>query len=145
VPVGWDGHKLLIVGEESDHDTLVALSMATPRATIMERQLEPDAVTGEQTDYLDIYAALRHAALFVGNDEIWLSLAAAAGVPSFGLYGPSDEAHAATGVHPLRGPRSFDDIHAVDPKLKSTGCHMLDLSIDKVYDGVELNTRSLKT
>ncbi len=138
----FDTHRLLIVGEEADHDALVALSMATPRATIMERQMEPDAVTGERNSYLDIYAALRHAALFVGNDEIWLNLAAAAGIPAFGLFGPSDESLAATGVYPLRGPRPFAEIQAVDPKLKSNDCHMLDLSIDKVYDGIDNFARS---
>ncbi|MBW8881434.1 MAG: glycosyltransferase family 9 protein [Asticcacaulis sp.] len=124
-------HNLVILGNESDRDTAVALSMATPRAQVME-------LTGK-LDLLTAGAVLKGCAAFVGNDEIWLRLAAAAGIPTFGLYGPSDEADAPPGdnMFTIRGPRSFADIRAGDPKLKMPVCHMLDLTIDKVYDGVE--------
>jgi len=36
----------------------------------------------------------------------------------------------------VRGPRSFAEVQAVDPKLKQNVCHMLDLSIDRAYDGI---------
>ncbi len=113
------GARLLIVGDEMDHDTAVALSMATPRAQILE-------LTGK-LDLLTAYAALSHGAFFVGNDEIWLHLAAAAGIPAFGLFGPSDDAEAPPGdnVHIIRGPRRFEDILALDPRRKQTVCHML--------------------
>lgn len=127
----FSGHRLLIIGGESERDTLQALRMATPRAQVME-------ISGEQ-NALSAYAALKHAAFFVGNDEIWLHLAAAAGIPTFGLYGPSDEATAPLGehVHTIRGPRSLADIQIVDPKLKQNVCHMLDLSIDRVAAAIE--------
>ena len=124
------GHSLLILGDEEDRDTAVALRMATPRARVME-------LTGK-LDLLSAYAALKHGSVFLGNDEMWLHLAAASGIPSFGLFGPSDDAAAPIGdnVHVIRGPRSFDTIKSVDLKLKQSVCHMLDLSIDKVYDGI---------
>jgi len=123
-------HNLLIIGNEADHDTAVALRMATPRAQVLE-------LTGK-FDLLGAYAALRHGAAFIGNDEIWLHLAAAAGIPAFGLFGPSDDHTAPVGdnVHIVRGPRSFEEIRAADPKLKQNVCHMLDLSIDTVFDAV---------
>ncbi len=124
------GHSLLILGSEDDRDTAVALRMATPRARVME-------LTG-RLDLLSAYAALKHGAVFLGNDELWLHLAAAACIDSFGLFGPSDDAAAPIGdnVHIIRGPRSFAEIQAVDPKLKQAVCHLLDLSIDRVYDGI---------
>lgn len=124
-------HSLVILGNEADRDTAVALAMATPRAQVME-------LTGK-LDLATACAVLQKTAAFVGNDEIWLRLAAAAGVPTFGLYGPSDEGDAPPGdnMYVIRGPRSLADIRAADPKLKLSVCHMLDLNIDKVYDGVE--------
>ncbi|EGF90184.1 glycosyltransferase family 9 heptosyltransferase family protein [Asticcacaulis biprosthecium C19] len=127
-------HNLLIVGAEADRDTAVALSMATPRAQIME-------MTGK-LDLLTACAVLKKAEAFIGNDEIWLRLAAAAGIPTFGLYGPSDEADAPPGpnMHAIRGPRSLAAIRATDPKLKLSVCHMLDLSIDTVLDAIDVVT-----
>lgn len=123
-------HSLLILGTQADYDIAVALRMATPRARVLE-------LTGK-LDLLSAFAAIKHGAVFIGNDEIWLHLAAASGVPAFGLFGPSDDAAAPIGdnVHIVRGPRGFGEIQASDPKLKQTVCHMLDLSIDKVYDRV---------
>ncbi len=126
----FPGARLLIAGDDSDRDTAVALAMATPRAQVMD-------LTGK-LDILTAYAAFRHGAAFIGNDEIWLHLAAAAGIPTFGLFGPSDDAEGPPGghVHIIRGPRSFEDILNVDPRRRQTVCHMLDLSIDKVYDAI---------
>jgi len=124
-------HRLLIIGSEAERDTLQALRMATPRAQVME-------IGGDVTE-LNAYAAMRQAVLFVGNDELWLHLAAAAGIPTFGLFGPSDEAEAPIGGHVLviRGPRTLVDIQMVDPKLKQNVCHMLDLTIDHVAAVIE--------
>ena len=127
-------HNLVIVGAEADRDTAVALSMATPRALVME-------MTGK-LDLLTACAVLKKATAFIGNDEIWLRMAAAAGIPTFGLFGPSDEADAPPGpnMHTIRGPRSFAEIRAADPKLKQVMCHMLDLTIDTVYDAIDTVT-----
>ena len=126
--------KLLIIGSQADHDAAVALRMATPRAQVME-------LTGK-LDLLSAYAAIRHGDVFIGNDDIWLHLAAAAGIESFGLFGPTQDADAPEGdldrdnVHIVRGPRSFEAIRESDPKLRQSVCHMLDLSIDTVYESI---------
>jgi len=124
-------HRLLIIGWESERDTLQALRMATPRAQVME-------IGGDVTE-LNAYAAMRQAVLFVGNDELWLHIAAAAGIPAFGLFGPSDEADApiSGNVLTIRGPRSLAEIQGVDPRLNKTVCHMLDLTIDHVAAVIE--------
>ncbi|MGZ3305506.1 MAG: glycosyltransferase family 9 protein [Asticcacaulis sp.] len=139
----YPGAKLLIIGSQADHDSAVALRMATPRAQVME-------LTGK-LDLLSAYAAIRHGDVFIGNDDVWLHLAAAGGVESFGLFGPTPDADAPEGdaerdnVHIVRGPRSFDEIHETDPKLKQSVCHMLDLSIDTVYESIRAVADSRKT
>ncbi len=130
------GHRLLVLGGESERDTAMALTMATPRARVLEM--------AGKLDPLSAYAALRQGSVFIGNDELWLDLAAAAGIPTFGLYGPSDEGTAPLGpnVHTIRGPRSLADIQIIDPKLKQSVCHMLDLSIDTVYEVIAKTVQS---
>lgn len=46
-----------------------------------------------RVDLLTAHACLQRAALYVGNDSGLMHLAAAAGVPTLGLFGPSREAH----------------------------------------------------
>ena len=138
----YPGARLLIIGSQTDHDAAVALRMATPRALVME-------LTGK-LDLLSAYAAIRHGDVFIGNDDIWLHLAAAAGIESFGLFGPTEDADAPEGdldrdnVHIVRGPRGFDAIREADPKLRQSVCHMLDLSIDTVYENIRAVADSRK-
>lgn len=59
-------------------------------------------------------AALRRCALFIGNDSGLMHLAAAAGVPTLGLFGPSREEHyapwgACTAV--VRTRASYEELH----------------------------------
>jgi ADP-heptose:LPS heptosyltransferase len=83
-----------------------------------------------------VYAALKRARLFVGNDSGLMHMAAAAGTPTLGLFGPSDEdLYAPWGPHgrALRGTRTFEEIRALDPTLSQAITHMMDLSADSVY------------
>lgn len=47
------------------------------------------ALVGE--DLLTAFAVLRQATLFIGNDSGLMHMAAAAGVPTLGLFGPTDD------------------------------------------------------
>jgi ADP-heptose:LPS heptosyltransferase len=88
-----------------------------------------------KVDLLTAHACLKRARLFIGNDSGAMHLAAAAGCPTIGLFGPSDETlYAPWGPHTrvVRGPRSFDEIAAVDPGFSQALCHMMDLSVEKV-------------
>jgi ADP-heptose:LPS heptosyltransferase len=92
------------------------------------------------TDLLTAYACLKRARLFIGNDSGTMHLAAAAGAPTLGLFGPSDEVHyapwgAATRV--VRGPRSYEQIRAVDPGFTQALCHMMDLRVEAVAEAAE--------
>lgn len=86
-------------------------------------------------------ACLERANLFVGNDSGLMHMAAAAGVPTLGLFGPSSEIFygpCGDKVASVRGPRSFEDIcHAPDFDHRSTACMMDDLEVDAVLRAVE--------
>jgi ADP-heptose:LPS heptosyltransferase len=92
------------------------------------------------TDLLTAYACLKRARLFIGNDSGTMHLAAAAGAPTLGLFGPSDEQlYGPWGAHVrvARGPRSYEQIRAVDPGFGQALCHMMDLPVETVADAAE--------
>lgn len=119
------GGRLLIVGDEGDRDLVHTIRLATARSRVIE-------ANGKMT-LLQTAAALSHADLYLGADSIWTQLAVAAGAPSVGVFGPSDE----TVVGPwgglsLRGPRSLDEYKALDPRLNQAIQHMMDLPAERV-------------
>ena len=64
-----------------------------------------------------------------------MHMAAAAGAPTLGLFGPSDDRlYAPWGGHAeaLRGGRSFEAYKAVDPDLNQAVNHMRDLPLEWV-------------
>lgn len=92
-------------------------------------------LTGK-VDLLTAYACLKRASLFIGNDSGLMHIAAAAGTPTIGLFGPSDERrYAPWGEHAMavRGPRSFDQFLAIDPELSQAIRHMSDLPVATVF------------
>ncbi|HYF23852.1 MAG TPA: glycosyltransferase family 9 protein [Caulobacteraceae bacterium] len=121
------GARLLIVGSDADRDAARTVKFAAGKDRVLD-------ATGK-LDPLTAYAALRQARLFVGNDGLMAHLAAAAGVPTIALFGPSDDrASAPWGRHVrvVRGPRQFEDFLVLDPNLNQALNHMIDLTMDKV-------------
>jgi ADP-heptose:LPS heptosyltransferase len=121
------GGRLMILGGPDDRWTCEVVSRSIPR----ERMID---LVGK-TDLLTAYACLKRARLFVGNDSGLMQLAAAAGAPTLGLFGPSDDRlYGPWGpdARALRGPREFDAFVKIDPTLSNQVCHMLDLPIDWV-------------
>jgi ADP-heptose:LPS heptosyltransferase len=121
------GGRLLILGGPDDVKAVEELRRVLPRNRVID-------LTG-QIDLLTAAACLSHARLFIGNDSGLMHLAAATGVPTLGLFGPSDERlYGPWGPHAraLRGPRSFEHFKEVDPDLSQSLRHMSDLSVDKV-------------
>lgn len=117
--------RLLIVGEEADRDLAHTIRLAVARDRVIEAQ-------GRLTR-LQTAAALRHACLYVGGDVIWTHLAVAAGAPSIGVFGPSDEARVGPwGGISVRGPRSLEEFRRLDPRLNQAIQHMLDLPAERV-------------
>lgn len=126
------GGRLMVLGARRDRD--IALPVAA--AAAKDRRIDLIGVE----DLLVCYAALKQARLFIGNDSGVMHLAAAAGTPTLGLFGPSDETvYGPWGetARSVRGPRSFEDFRAIDPTLSHAMCHMMDLSTATVLAAAE--------
>ncbi|MET3663737.1 glycosyltransferase family 9 protein [Caulobacter sp. 1776] len=121
------GGRLLILGGPEDTRMVEELRMASARGRTID-------LTGK-VDLLTAYACLRRARLFIGNDSGLMHIAAAAGAPTIGLFGPSDERRYGPWgdkAEAVRGPRSFDQFLAVDPDLTQAIRHMSDLPVATV-------------
>lgn len=121
------GGRLMILGGPADKAAGVAVRGAVGKERLID-------LTG-RVDLLTAYAALKHARIYIGGDSGLMHLAAAAGVPTLGLFGPSDErlyAPWGTNTRTIRGPRNFEDIRARDPQLNHAVCHMMDLTVPRV-------------
>ncbi len=121
------GARLMVLGGPDDAAAAQALRHVVPK----DRYID---LVGK-VDLLTSYACLKQATLFIGNDSGLMHLAAAAGAPTVGLFGPSDDRlygpwGAKTKV--VRGPRTFEQILAVDPGFQQAVCHMMDLPVDTV-------------
>jgi len=93
-----------------------------------------------KVDLLTAYACLKRARLFIGNDSGTMHLAAAAGAPTLGLFGPSDETQYAPWgprARTVRGLRTFEQIRETDPRLNQAICHMMDLGVEPVLRAAE--------
>src|SRR5205823_33932 len=77
-----EGGRLMLLGGPRDRE--VARSL---RSTVSQERLI-DLVGRESL--LVSYAALKRARLFIGGDSGLMHMAAAAGAPTLGLFGPSD-------------------------------------------------------
>lgn len=122
------GGRLLILGGPDDTRMVEELRMASARGRTID-------LTGK-VDLLTAYACLKRASLFIGNDSGLMHIAAAAGTPTIGLFGPSDERrYAPWGEQAVavRGPRSFDQFLAIDPELSQAIRHMSDLPVATVF------------
>jgi ADP-heptose:LPS heptosyltransferase len=119
--------RLMILGGPDDRWACEAVRRAIPRQRTID-------LVG-RVDLLTAYACLKRARLFVGNDSGLMHLSAAAGAPTLGLFGPSDErlyGPWGENARALRGPRAFEAFVKIDPTLSSAVCHMLDLPADWV-------------
>ncbi|HEX8570402.1 MAG TPA: glycosyltransferase family 9 protein [Caulobacteraceae bacterium] len=119
--------RLLLVGGPEDRRAAEAVRRELPRKRVID-------TTGE-VDLLTVQAMLKRARLFIGNDSGLMHMSAAAGTPTLGLFGPSDERRYGpwgANARALRGPRSFDAYRAIDPQLNQSLSHMADLSVERV-------------
>ncbi len=112
-------------------------AMAAPllRAVDAERLIDQVGAL----DLLTTYACLERCRFFIGNDSGLMHMAAAAGIPTLGLFGPSDEAlYGPWGdkAASVRGPRSFEDITKPPFDFAGPVSHMIDLDVDRVEGAV---------
>lgn len=121
------GGRLAIFGGPGDRIYVEELRKAFPSDQYID-------LTGK-IDLLTVYACLKHARLFIGNDSGLMHLAAAAGVPTIGLFGPSDDrlyGPYGEDTRVVRGPRAFEQFKALDPNLNQAISHMTDLPVSQV-------------
>lgn len=93
------------------------------------------------SDLLDVFAMLGHCSLFIGNDSGLMHLAAAANIPTLGLFGPSAEWR----YRPwgdlgavVRTPESLEQlVGASDYDYRSHRSLMLGLTCDSVVAAAE--------
>ena len=101
-----------------------------------------------QTDLLTAAACLQRCALFVGNDSGLMHLAAAAGTPTLGLFGPSwPELYAPWGQHTAvaRTDQTFAELAAqpgYDPR--TTGSLMAGLPVGRAVAAADNLLRRVK-
>lgn len=125
---------------------VAVLAAANERATVAPVL---DAVPPERRidlvghpDLLDLFAILGHCAFYIGNDSGLMHLAAAAGIPTLGLFGPSPEwRYGPWGAHTavVRTPESFETLVSANPAFdhRRTETLMASLSVDAVVAAAE--------
>jgi ADP-heptose:LPS heptosyltransferase len=116
--------RLLMLGAVGDRATAEAVRRGIARHRLID--------TVGRVDLLTAYACLKRVRLFIGNDSGLMHLSAAAGAPTLGLFGPSDDRRYGPwglNARTLRGPRDFETFKRLDPDLNQAVCHMFDLPI----------------
>ena len=126
------GGRLMVLGGPEDGKLAKGLRDVVGRHQFIDLTQDTDLITA--------YACLKRARLFIGNDSGTMHMAAAAGAPTVGVFGPSDEQlYGPWGANTrvARGPRTYDQIKAVDPGFGQALCHMMDLPAETVGDIAE--------
>ncbi len=122
-----EGARVLLTGGPGEQEQVRALYKAIPEERLIDQI---------GADLIDTYAQFERVSLFVGNDSGLMHLAAAAGIPTLGLFGPTrDDLYAPWGDNcaSIRGGRTCDEITS-DPAydFDSPDSAMTDLSVDQV-------------
>jgi len=126
------GGRLMILGGPDDHKLAKGLGDVVMRNQFIDLT--------QNTDLLTAFACLKRARLFIGNDSGTMHMAAAAGIPTLGLFGPSNEQlYGPWGefTRTVRGPRTYEQIRMVDPGFDQALCHMMDLAVETVAAAAE--------
>lgn len=137
----------LVARLTSERGPLTGARVAVLGAAVERASAEPLLATIEPTRRIDLigradlltsFAALKRCAFFVGNDSGLMHLAAAAGVPTLGLFGPSKEVHYAPYgalTATVRTPESFETLIAKPGyDHRTTDTLMRSLSVDVVEE-----------
>ena len=119
------GARVVVLGGVGEQAAAAPLLASLPALDLVGR-----------IDLLTVHACLARAALYVGNDSGLMHIAAAAGTPTLGLFGPSREEHYAPWgprTATVRTDLSYDQILATPGyDYRSQATHMGSLGIEKV-------------
>jgi ADP-heptose:LPS heptosyltransferase len=126
------GGRLMVLGERGEAHEVEPVRSTAPRDLVIDFVGKGDLLTA--------FAALKRVRLFIGNDNGFSQLAAAAGAPTLALFGPSDDRiwrPWGESVRVVRGARTLDELRRVDSTLSAQVRHMIDLSADSVLSAAE--------
>lgn len=119
------GARVAVMASATERD------QATPVLAGLASQRETVDLIGN-TDVVEAAACFRRCRLFLGNDTGLMHLAAAAGTPTLGLFGPTDETiYAPWGDHAgaIRSPEPVEQLRA-DPRWRIDGSESLLTGLD---------------
>lgn len=120
------GARVAIFGRGDERPMALPVIESVPKENLLD-------LVG-QIDLLTIFACMERSALYIGNDSGLMHLAAASGVPTLGLFGPSPvEQYAPWGQYCdyVQASLGFDDIFPEDFDHRSTDTLMDSLSVDQ--------------
>jgi len=120
------GGRVAIFGRDDERPMALRLIDAIPE----NRRID---LVGK-LDLLDAYACLKRCAFYVGNDSGLMHLAAASGIPTLGLFGPSpEELYAPWGELSAVASTSvpYSEIFPKDFDHKASGTLMDSLTVDE--------------
>ncbi len=134
----FEGARILLVGAPDEREMIAPLLDTLPAGQLIDRV--------GALNLMEVFLHLKCADFFIGNDSGLMHLAAAAAIPTLGLFGPTNEEWYrpwGTSTATVRGPASYRDILATpgyDWRLDKS--YMLDLDVDTVETAVhELTDR----
>lgn len=125
------GTHVLLVGAPNELDAAKPVIDALPAT-------DRTIIFGDE-DLLTVQACLERSDLYIGNDSGLMHMAAAAGIPTLGLFGPTrEENYGPCGpvVAHVRTNMSYDEIWASGATWRSHDSLMGSLSVEKVVDVV---------
>lgn len=120
------GARIAVIAHSSERAMAEPVLKALPADRVID-------LVGD-TPLLSVYACLKRAALYVGNDSGLMHMAAASGTPTLGLFGPSRELHYAPWgkkCRAVRGDKNYDEVFPEDYDWRAVQCLMMDLSVDQ--------------
>ena len=119
--------RVLLVGSQDER---------APARALVEGLPGGQAIDAFGLDVLSTYAALRRCRLMVGNDSAMMHLAAASGIPTVGLFGPTRDEHYAPwgpAAMVVRTPQSVEELTGhPDYDTRTTGSLMTGLEVARV-------------
>lgn len=119
---------VLLIGAPNERLAAKAVIEAVPKS-------DRTVIFGEQ-DLLTVQACLQRSDLYIGNDSGLMHMAAAAGIPTLGLFGPSrPENYAPYGANTgfVCTDLNYDELVASGIDWHSQECLMEGLSVSKVF------------
>ncbi|HEY9079593.1 glycosyltransferase family 9 protein [Magnetovibrio sp.] len=120
------GARIAVIAHSAEYDMAKPVLAALPKDRTLN--LVGEAPLGT------VAACLKRSAFYVGNDSGLMHMAAAVGVPTLGLFGPSREEHYAPWGErcaAVRGDKSYDAVFPDDYDYRNTPSLMGDLSVEQ--------------